>query len=175
MLLCKNFLGNLLFFIFLSSLIAVPALVHSKMYLWKDEKGIFNASEEKPGWWPSELQCIVWVPDKKRKVVDLVKTNENMTTCELDEKEAKKKVERVVGKKTGDEAVPKKESIEPTDREERIYCAYRKGLIQFLAAPNVEKVSAHHVGKKFGVSKEELSEILSKVVAYKGGDYKCTY
>ena len=175
MLLCKNFSGNILLFIFLASLIAVPVPVHSKMYLWKDERGIFNASEEKPGWWPREPKCIIWVPDKKRKVVDLVKTNENITTCELDEKEAKKKVKSVVGKKTGDESVSKKESIKPTDREERIYCAYRKGLMQFLTAPNVEKVSAHHVGKKFGLSKEKLSKILSKVVAYRGGDYKCTY
>ena len=175
MLLCKKFSGNILFFIFLSSLIAVPVPVHSKMYLWKDERGIFNASEEKPGWWPRESKCIVWVPGKKRKVIDFVKTKENMATCGLDEKEEKKKVERVVRKKIDNEPVRKKEIIAPTDKEVRIYCAYRKNLLRFLDVSKTEELSARDVRKRFEISEEELTEINSKVVDYKGGDYKCAY
>ncbi|MCI5137037.1 MAG: hypothetical protein D3922_01170 [Candidatus Electrothrix sp. AR1] len=172
MLVCKTISGSLLFIFFLLSLINIPTVVYSKMYLWKNEKGVFNASEEKPGWWPRKSNCIAWVPDKRRKVVDLVKTNEKMATCELDTKEKNKKI---VKKKNDEDPAPKKEIIEPTDKEERIYCAYRKGLMRFLDAPNTEKVSAYHVSKKFGISEEELSKILSKVVDYKGGEYKCAY
>ena len=175
MLICKNISGNLFFIFFLLSLINIPTVVYSKMYLWKNEKGVFNASEEKPGWWPRKPNCIVWVPDKRRKVVDLVKTNEKLKTCELDTKAKKEKVEKIVKKKNDEDPAPKKEIIEPTDREKRIYCAYRKGLMRFLDASKPEKVSAYHVSKKNGISEEELSKILSKVVDYKGGDYKCAY
>ncbi|MCI5166438.1 MAG: hypothetical protein D3903_10140 [Candidatus Electrothrix sp. GM3_4] len=59
-----------------------------------------------------------------------------MTTCELDTKEKKEKGKNVVKKKIYEDPAPKKEIIEPTDREERIYCAYRKGLMQFLDVSN---------------------------------------
>ncbi|MCI5125159.1 MAG: hypothetical protein D3925_11960 [Candidatus Electrothrix sp. AR5] len=175
MLFCKNISGNLFFIFFLLSLINIPTIVYSKMYLWKDEKGVFNASEEKPGWWPREQDCIAWVPDKRRKVVDLVKTRDNMTTCELDIKEKKEQVKKIVKKKIDEGPAPKKEIMEPTDKEERIYCAYRKGLMQFLDASDPEKVSTYHVSKKFGIPEEELNGIFSKVMDYKGGDYKCVY
>jgi hypothetical protein len=175
MVLCKYFSGNILFFIFLSSLITVPAPVHSKMYLWKDEKGGFNASEEKPGWWPRESNCIAWVPGRKNKVVDLVETNKKITICELDTKEKKKEVKRIVRKKVDEEPVRKKEIIEPTDKEIRIYCAYRKDLLRFLDVAKPEELSVRDVMKRFEISEEEFNEINSKVVDYKGGDYRCAF
>ncbi|MCI5166437.1 MAG: hypothetical protein D3903_10135 [Candidatus Electrothrix sp. GM3_4] len=49
---CKNISGNLLFLFFLLSWINIPTSVYSKMYLWKDKNGVFNASEEMPGGGP---------------------------------------------------------------------------------------------------------------------------
>lgn len=173
---CKNISGSFLFLFVLLHLINIPNIVYSKMYLWKDETGVFNASEEMPGWWPQKSDCTVWVSGRKNKVVDLVKTNENMTTCELNTKEKKEKVGKSVKKSMNHESsAPQKKLIEPTDREERIYCAYRKGLMRFLDVSNTEEVSAYHVSKQFGISKEEVSEINSKVLEYRGGDYQCAY
>lgn len=175
MVLCKKFSGNILSFIFLSSLLTAPTPVYSKMYLWKDEKGIFNAAEEKPEWWPRKRNCIAWVPGRKNKVVDLVETNKKMTTCELDIKEKKEKVKKIVQKKTDEESVSKKEIIAPTDREVSIYCAYRKDLLRFLDVSKTEELSARDIVKRFEISEEELEKINSKVVDYEGGNYQCTY
>lgn len=145
------------------------------MYLWKDEKGSFNASEEKPGWWPVKTNCIAWVPGKKNKVIDFVLTQKKMKTCKLDIKEEKKEEKKLIKKKIEVDPEITKEIIEPTDKEVRIYCAYRKALLRYLDVPNTEELTSGYVSEKFEVSKDELQAILSKVVDFKGGDYKCTY
>ncbi|MCW5209049.1 hypothetical protein VU10_02385 [Desulfobulbus sp. US1] len=68
------FWGKIICAVLLFNIINGPPSACSKMYLWKDEKGSFNASEEKPKWWPVKTNCIAWVPGKKNKVIDFVLT-----------------------------------------------------------------------------------------------------
>ena len=90
-------------------------------------------------------------------------------------KEEKKEGKKLIKKKIEGDPERTKEIIEPTDKEVRIYCAYRKTLMKFLDVPNTEELSAQHVSEKFEIDENELQAILSKVVDFKGGDYKCTY
>jgi len=167
----KLFFGKILCGVFLFNIINGPPLAYAKMYLWKDEKGSFNASEEKPGWWPAKTNCIAWDPGKKNKVIDFALTQKKMKTCEVDIKEEKK----IIKKKRAVEPELTKKIIEQTDREIRIYCAYRKTLMQFLNAPNTEELSVQHISEQFEINENEVQTITSKVVDFKGGDYKCTY
>ncbi|WPD25030.1 MAG: hypothetical protein SD837_10795 [Candidatus Electrothrix scaldis] len=68
------------------------------MYLWKDENGVFNASEEIPGWWPPKTNCIAWVPGKENKVADFVKTTQKLALCLLPDN-TKEKVKKQGQKK----------------------------------------------------------------------------
>ncbi|WP_339133502.1 MAG: hypothetical protein WGN25_12965 [Candidatus Electrothrix sp. GW3-4] len=169
------FLGKVLCVIILLSAFAIPCSVYSKMYLWKDEQGVFNASEARPGWWPVQSNCIAWVPGKENKVVDFVLTQKKATICELEVEEEKKDEGKIIKKKIAVEPEPVKEVIEPTDEEVRIYCAYRKSLMRFLDVPNTEEAAAEHVSEEYGITGGELQAINTKVVDFKGGDYKCVY
>lgn len=170
-----RFLWKICGIFFFLSIVIFPSFVHSKMYLWKDEQGVFNASEQKPSWWPKQKNCIAWVPGRKKKVVDFRMTQKKLKTCDIEIKDEEKEKKNIVKRKIEEEPEPVKEIIEPTDREVRIYCAYRKALMNFLDIPNTEEASAEYVGKKYDVTADEIEIINSKVVDFKGGDYKCTY
>ncbi len=154
----------------LSYVIITSGYVQAKMYLWQDEQGGFNASQQRPAWWPRTEMCIVWVPGK-RKVADLVKTQERKATCELElqEKRAGKKVLR------GNREVfsPQKQRAEPSEKEMRIYCTYRKSLLKFIDANDPEELAADYVCLLFKVSRDELAAIYSKVLEYKGSEQDC--
>ena len=169
------FLGKGLCVIVLLSALAWPYSGYSKMYLWKDEQGVFNASEERPGWWPLQTNCIGWVPGKTNKVLDFNLTQKKAAICDLEVDKKKEDDKKVVKRKIAEEPEPVKEVIEPTDKEVRIYCAYRKSLMRFLDSPNTEEAAAKHISKEYEISEEELQTINTKVVDFKGGDYKCVY
>jgi hypothetical protein len=168
------YLANIILLISIFNIIDTTRYAQSKMYLWKDENGVFNASEEIPGWWPPKTNCIAWVPGKENKVADFVKTTQKSALCLLPDN-TKEKVKKQAQKETKEEQIVEKEIPEPTDKEIRIYCTYQKSLLQFLDRQNTEEAAAEYISKKFEISKEDLLEIHSKVVDYKGGDYKCTY
>jgi hypothetical protein len=142
------------------------------MYLWKNEQGVFNASEQRPEWWPRAASCIVWIPGK-RKVADLVKTKEKKTTCEqeIQKKRATKNLLR------GNREVysPPKPPAEPSETEMRIYCTYRKSLLKFIDSNDPEDLAADYVCLRFKVSRDEFKTIYSKVLEYKGGEQDCFY
>ena len=169
-----GYLLNIILLTLFFNIISSAHYAQSKMYLWKDENGVFNASEEVPNWWPPKSNCIAWVPGKENKVADFVKTTKEAASCLLPDN-TKEKVEKQAPKKTNEEHVVEKEIPEPTEKEIRIYCTYQKSLLQFIDNQNTEEAAAESISKKFEISKEELSEIHSKVVDYKGGEYKCTY
>jgi hypothetical protein len=169
------FFGKVLCVIVLLSALTWPHSGYSKMYLWKDEQGVFNASEEKPGWWPLKPNCIGWVPGKENKVLDFNLTQKKLAICTLEVDEEKEDHKKIIKRKIEEEPEPVKEIIEPTDKEVRIYCAYRKNLMRFLDVPNSEEAAAEHVSEEYGITVDELQAINTKVVDFKGGDYKCVY
>ncbi|XOF33751.1 MAG: hypothetical protein ACL93V_00150 [Candidatus Electrothrix sp. YB6] len=167
---CNIILG---FFVLLS-FVTVNDYAYGEMYLWQDQNGVFNASEERPDWWPEKPSCIEWIPGR-RKVADFVETSRKSLTCNLNTEKKEEKIAKTTKKKVGKQSVPEQKVIEPTDKEIRIYCTYQKGLMKFVYAQNTEKLSADYVEKKFGVPEQELYVINSKVLDYKGGNYKCVY
>lgn len=163
---------NVFLVFFMSYSMITSDYVYAKMYLWKDEQGIFNASEQRPVWWPRAESCIVWVPGK-RKVADLVKTQENKITCEMEIKEKRTEKEIFSG---GRKVVsPQKQLVEPSETEMRIYCTYRKSLLKFIDTNDPEDLAADYVCLQFKVSKEEFATIYSKVLEYKGSEQDCFY
>ncbi|MCI5148428.1 MAG: hypothetical protein D3916_03365 [Candidatus Electrothrix sp. MAN1_4] len=164
--------ANVFLVVFLSYTMIATGYVYAKLYLWKDEQEIFNASQQKPDWWPRAASCIVWVPGK-RKVADLVKTKEKTITCELEIR--KKRAEKNGVRGNREVFTPRKKLVEPSDREMRIYCTYRKSLLKFIDAHDPEDLAADYVCLRFQVSKDEFATIYSKVLEYKGSEQDCFY
>ncbi|MCW5211320.1 hypothetical protein VU04_00205 [Desulfobulbus sp. TB] len=159
----------------LLNLITTSGYVHARMYFWKDEQGIFNASEENPEWWPRDSDCIVWVPGR-RKVADLSKTKENMPKCKLEaEKKKAAKAAKMVRRTGYTKPAVEKEVVKPTEREIQIYCMYKKKFMQFLTDQDPDELAARSVCKRFKISKDEFTVIYSKMLKYKEGEYNCFY
>ena len=173
----KHFRYNIIFglsLILSLSIVTANDYAYGKMYLWQDENGVFNASEERPDWWPEKSSCIEWIPGR-RKIADFVETSRKSLTCNLDTEKKKEKIAKKTKKKVGKQSAPEQEVAEPTDKEIRIYCTYKKGLMKFVHAQNTEELTIDYVKEKFGVPEQELYAINSKVLDYKGGSYKCLY
>ena len=159
----------------LLNLITISGYVHAKMYLWKDEQGIFNASEDKPAWWPRDSDCIIWVPGR-RKVADLSKTKANMPKCKLEiEKKRAAKMPRRREYTTSTDDDAEKEVVKPTKREIQIYCMYKRKFMEFLTDQDPDELAARSVCKRFKISKDEFAVIYSKMLQYQGGEYNCLY
>ncbi|MCI5223676.1 MAG: hypothetical protein D3924_13650 [Candidatus Electrothrix sp. AR4] len=156
-----------------------PVSAYSKMFMWKNLKGTYTIEEEKPAWWPSDKDCIVWVSGKKNKVADEVKTKEASEGCKKTEdvkKDALQEGWAPVEEENNEEVAPQENDvIKPTDREIRIFCASQEDRLRFIHVTNPEELSNKKICKKFNISEGELNDIYSKVTDYTKGISPCSF